>query len=41
MDETVAVHQASGHGWRLARERSTNDCQADVCEAYGPTGWCA
>ena len=27
--------RASGHAWRLARERSTNDCQADACEACG------
>ena len=27
--------RASGHAWRLAREHSTSDCQADVCEACG------
>ena len=26
---------ASGHAWRLARERSTRDYQADACEACG------
>lgn len=26
---------ASGHAWRVARERSTPDCEADVCEAWG------
>ncbi len=27
--------RASGHVWRLARKRSTNDCRADVCKACG------
>ena len=25
----------SGHRWRFDRERSTRDCQADVCQACG------
>ena len=25
----------SGHLWRFDRERSTRDCQADVCQACG------
>ena len=27
--------RASGHLWRFDRERSTTDCQADVCQACG------
>ena len=27
--------RANGHLWRLDRERSTTDCQADVCPACG------
>ena len=27
--------RASGHAWRLARERSTRDCEAEVCQACG------
>ena len=27
--------QACGHAWRLARERSTRECEADVCQACG------
>ena len=25
----------NGHWWRFDRERSTTDCQADVCQACG------
>ena len=25
--------RTSGHAWRLARERSTRECEADVCQA--------
>ena len=27
--------RANGHLWRFDRERSTWDCQADVCQAWG------
>ena len=27
--------RASGHAWRLARERSTRECEADACQACG------
>ena len=27
--------RASGHAWRLARERSTRECEADECQACG------
>ena len=27
--------RAGGHLWRFDRERSTTDCQADVCQACG------
>ena len=27
--------RASGHAWRLARERSTRECEAEICEACG------
>ena len=27
--------RASGHAWQLAREHSTEDCQAERCEACG------
>ena len=27
--------RASGHAWQLAREHSTEDCQAEACEACG------
>ena len=27
--------RADGHLWRFDRERSTGDCQADVCQACG------
>ena len=27
--------RASGHAWQLAREHSTQDCQAEACEACG------
>ena len=30
----------NGHWWRFDRERSTTDCQADVCQACGLV-WCA
>jgi len=28
-------HRENGHLWRFDRERSTGDCQADVCQACG------
>ena len=27
--------RASGHAWRLAREHSTRECEADACQACG------
>ena len=27
--------RGNGHWWRFDRERSTGDCQADVCHACG------
>ena len=27
--------RGNGHWWRFDRERSTRDCQADVCQACG------
>ena len=27
--------RASGHAWRLARDRATRECQAEACEACG------
>ena len=27
--------RGNGHWWRFDRERSTGDCQADVCQACG------
>lgn len=27
--------RASGHAWRLARERSTRECEAEACQACG------
>ena len=27
--------RASGHAWRLAREQSTRECEADECQACG------
>ena len=45
----MCPRRENGHLWRFDRERSTGDCQADVCQACGlvrmtsyRTGrWCA
>ena len=31
----VCPRRENGHLWRFDRERSTGDCQADVCQACG------
>ena len=31
----VCPRRENGHLWRFDRERSTTDCQADVCQACG------
>lgn len=31
----LCPRRESGHLWRFDRERSTRDCQADVCRACG------
>ena len=31
----MCPRRANGHAWQLARERSTRDCEADVCQTCG------
>ena len=39
VEEKLAVplcpQRGNGHRWQFDRERSTGDCQADVCQACG------